>query len=106
MKRKHLPLVGLLAGGIFGCHKEADVVKTAAQAAADQKAIAVRAAADQKIAAQNEADIFTSFAKAGVDALELSTDEALVNTIVRFAQMRKQRARGAAGSAYNLKEAA
>ncbi len=56
MKRKHLPLVGLLAGGIFACHKEADVVKTAAQAAADQKAIAVRAAADQKIAAQNEAD--------------------------------------------------
>jgi hypothetical protein len=60
----------------------------------------------EELAAQNESDIFTSFAKAGVDALELSTDEALVNTIVRFAQMRKQRARGAAGSAYTLKEAA
>jgi uncharacterized protein (DUF58 family) len=60
----------------------------------------------EELAAQNEADIFTSFAKAGVDALELSTDEALVNTIVRFAQMRKQRARGAAGSVQTFKEAA
>ena len=60
----------------------------------------------EELAAQNETEIFTSFAKAGVDALELSTDEALVNTIVRFAQMRKQRARGAAGSTHTLKEAA
>jgi uncharacterized protein (DUF58 family) len=60
----------------------------------------------EELAAQNEADIFSSFAKAGVDALELSTGEPLVNTIVRFAQMRKQRARGAAGSAHTLKEAA
>jgi uncharacterized protein (DUF58 family) len=60
----------------------------------------------EELAAQNEADMFTSFAKAGVDALELSTHEALVNTIVRFAQMRKQRARGAAGSTHTLKEAA
>jgi uncharacterized protein (DUF58 family) len=60
----------------------------------------------EELAAQNETEIFTSFAKAGVDALELSTDEALVKTIVRFAQMRKQRARGAAGSTHTLKEAA
>jgi hypothetical protein len=60
----------------------------------------------EELAAQNEADIFSSFAKAGVDALELSTDEPLVHTIVRFAQMRKQRARGAAGSTQPLKEAA
>ena len=60
----------------------------------------------EELAAQNETEIFTSFAKAGVDALELSTDEALVHTIVRFAQMRKQRARGAAGSTHTLKEAA
>ena len=60
----------------------------------------------EELAAQNEADMFTSFAKAGVDALELSTDEALVQTIVRFAHMRKQRARGAAGSTHALKEAA
>jgi uncharacterized protein (DUF58 family) len=60
----------------------------------------------EELAAQNETDIFTSLAKAGVDALELSTDEALVHTIVRFAQMRKQRARGAAGSTHTFKEAA
>jgi uncharacterized protein (DUF58 family) len=60
----------------------------------------------EELAAQNETDMFSSFAKAGVDALELSTDEALVNTIVRFAQMRKQRARGAAGSTHTFKEAA
>jgi uncharacterized protein (DUF58 family) len=60
----------------------------------------------EELAAQNEADIFTSFAKAGVDALELSTVEALINTIVRFAQMRKQRAYGAVGSVQPLKEAA
>ena len=60
----------------------------------------------EELAAQNEADLYNSFAKTGVDALELSTDEALVQTIVRFAQMRKQRARGAAGSTHTLKEAA
>jgi uncharacterized protein (DUF58 family) len=60
----------------------------------------------EELAAQNEADMFSSFAKAGVDALELSTGDSLVNTIVRFAQMRKQRARGAAGSTHTLKEAA
>jgi uncharacterized protein (DUF58 family) len=60
----------------------------------------------EELASQNEADMFNSFARAGVDALELSTDEALVNTIVRFAQLRKQRARGGAGSVHTLKEAA
>jgi uncharacterized protein (DUF58 family) len=60
----------------------------------------------EELAAQNEADMFSSFAKAGVDALELSTGDSLVNTIVRFAQMRKQRARGAAGSTHTFKEAA
>ncbi|MGA8514092.1 MAG: DUF58 domain-containing protein, partial [Burkholderiaceae bacterium] len=34
----------------------------------------------EELAAQNEADIFSSFAKAGVDALELSTVDSLVNT--------------------------
>jgi uncharacterized protein (DUF58 family) len=60
----------------------------------------------EELAAQNETDIFNSCAKAGVDALELSTDEPLVHTIVRFAQMRKQRARGAAGGTHAIKEAA
>ncbi|MFN0080252.1 MAG: hypothetical protein ACKVY0_27615 [Prosthecobacter sp.] len=56
MQLKPLLLIGLLAGGVTACHKQAVAVKTAEQAAMDQKAIAVRAAADQKIAAQNEAD--------------------------------------------------
>ena len=60
----------------------------------------------EELAAQNEVDIFNSFAKAGIDALELATDDSLVDTIVRFAQMRKQRARGAAGSTHRAKEAA
>jgi uncharacterized protein (DUF58 family) len=60
----------------------------------------------EELAAQCEADLFTSLAHAGVDALELATDASLVNTIVRFAQMRKQRARGAAGSTQAIKEAA
>jgi uncharacterized protein (DUF58 family) len=60
----------------------------------------------EELAAQCEADLFASLARAGVDALELATDASLVNTIVRFAQMRKQRARGAAGSVYAIKEAA
>ena len=35
--------------------------------------------------------------KAGVDALELATDGDLVDAVVRFADMRKRRARLAAG---------
>jgi uncharacterized protein (DUF58 family) len=59
----------------------------------------------EELAAQNETQLFGSLARAGVDALELSTDEPLVSTVMRFAHMRKQRARGAAGSAM-LREAA
>jgi uncharacterized protein (DUF58 family) len=60
----------------------------------------------EELAAQCEADIYNSLARAGVDALELSTEASLVNTIVHFAHMRKQRARGAAGSIHTHKEAA
>jgi uncharacterized protein (DUF58 family) len=60
----------------------------------------------EELAAQSEADLFGSLARTGVDALELSTDEPLLSTVLRFAQMRKQRARGAAGSVQTLKEAA
>ncbi len=60
----------------------------------------------EELAAQREADLFGSLARTGVDALELATDTSLVNTIVQFARMRKQRARGAAGSTRPLKEAA
>jgi len=41
----------------------------------------------------------TSFAKAGVDCLELSTEDDLLDALVRFAQMRKRRYRSAAGGA-------
>lgn len=60
----------------------------------------------EELAAQCEADLYSSLARAGVDALELSTEASLVNTIVHFAHLRKQRARGAAGSMHTHKEAA
>ncbi|MGJ7510828.1 DUF58 domain-containing protein [Variovorax sp. GT1P44] len=56
-----------------------------------------------RIAAEREATLRETLAKIGVDALELSTDDDLVEAIVRFADMRKRRVR--AGSA-NPKAAA
>ena len=50
-----------------------------------------------RIAAQREAELREGFVKAGVDALELSTDGDLVDAVVRFVEMRKRRARLAAG---------
>jgi uncharacterized protein (DUF58 family) len=50
-----------------------------------------------RIAAQREAELREGFVKAGVDALELSTDGDLVDAVVRFAEMRKRRARLSAG---------
>jgi uncharacterized protein (DUF58 family) len=50
-----------------------------------------------RIAAEREDTLRASLAKVGVDALELSTDDDLVEAIVRFADMRKRRVR--AGSA-------
>jgi uncharacterized protein (DUF58 family) len=49
------------------------------------------------IAAQREAQLREGFLKAGVDALELSTGGDLVDAVVRFVEMRKRRARLAAG---------
>ena len=60
----------------------------------------------EELAAQREADLSSGLARAGVDALELSTDAAVLDTIVRFAHLRRQRARGAAGSTHHAKEAA
>jgi uncharacterized protein (DUF58 family) len=61
----------------------------------------------EELAAQREADLSTGLASAAVDALELSTHDAVLDTIVRFAQQRRQRARGAAGSTHHhAKEAA
>lgn len=51
-----------------------------------------------RIAAQREAELRASLAQAGVDTLELSTDDDLTQAVLRFAQMRRQRARLATGS--------
>ena len=64
-----------------------------------------------RIAAQREADLRQSLMRAGVDTLELSTDDDLVNALLRFTDMRKRRSRmsqGGAGSAFpqHLKRAA
>ncbi len=50
-----------------------------------------------RIAAQREAELREGFVRAGVDALELSTDSDLVESVVRFTDMRKRRTRLAAG---------
>ena len=49
------------------------------------------------IAAQREADLRAALARAGVDTLELSTDDDMVQAIVRFTELRRQRARLTAG---------
>jgi len=46
-----------------------------------------------RIASEREATLRASLAKIGVDTLELSTDDDLVDAIVRFAEMRKRRVR-------------
>ncbi|MBI2772600.1 MAG: DUF58 domain-containing protein [Burkholderiales bacterium] len=51
-----------------------------------------------RIAAQREAELRQSLVRAGVDALELSTDGDLVDAVVRFTEMRKRRSRLSAGS--------
>ncbi len=48
-------------------------------------------------AAQREAQLRSAFRHAGVDALELSTDDDLVDAILRFADLRKRRSQLAAG---------
>ncbi len=46
-----------------------------------------------RIAAQRESELRQSLARAGVDALELSTDDDLAQAILRFTDMRKRRSR-------------
>ncbi|HYF19879.1 MAG TPA: DUF58 domain-containing protein [Ramlibacter sp.] len=60
------------------------------------------------IAAQREADLRQALVKAGVDALELSTDADLVDAMVRFTEMRKRRTRLSAGGSLpaHLRQAA
>ncbi|HET7793370.1 MAG TPA: DUF58 domain-containing protein [Rhizobacter sp.] len=50
-----------------------------------------------KAAEQQEAELHAALARAGVDALELATDEDLVSTLLRFVELRRQRSRLAAG---------
>ncbi|HNO42229.1 MAG TPA: DUF58 domain-containing protein, partial [Ottowia sp.] len=49
------------------------------------------------LAARHEDELRQTLARAGVDALELSTEGALTDAIVRFVELRRQRARLAAG---------
>jgi uncharacterized protein (DUF58 family) len=48
-------------------------------------------------AAKREAELRTAFRHAGIDALELATDDDLMDAILRFADMRKRRSRLVAG---------
>ena len=58
------------------------------------------------IAEQREKALRTAFRQAGVDALELSTDDHLVDAILRFADLRKRRSQLAAGGSlpHHLRE--
>jgi uncharacterized protein (DUF58 family) len=52
----------------------------------------------QALAARRETELRAAFRETGVDALELSTDDDLVEAIVRFVDLRRQRGRLAAGA--------
>jgi uncharacterized protein (DUF58 family) len=56
-----------------------------------------------RIAAQREAQLRESLTRAGVDALELSTDDDLISALLRFTDMRKRRSRLSGGNAGNGK---
>jgi uncharacterized protein (DUF58 family) len=52
-----------------------------------------------RIAAQREAELRQALAHAAVDTLELSTDDSLVDAIMRFTDLRKQRSRSSGARA-------
>jgi uncharacterized protein (DUF58 family) len=52
-----------------------------------------------ELAAKREEELRTAFRQAGVDALELATDDDLVDAIMRFADLRKRRSQLATGGA-------
>jgi uncharacterized protein (DUF58 family) len=52
-----------------------------------------------RIAAQREADLRQTLVRAGVDALELSTDGNLLDALLRFTELRKRRSRVSKGGA-------
>jgi hypothetical protein len=49
-------------------------------------------------AERREQELRTAFGNAGVDAIELSTDDTLVDAIMRFAELRKLRMQRRAGA--------
>ena len=51
-----------------------------------------------QIAAQRETELRQALSRAGVDTLELSTEDDLVQSILRFTDMRKRRSRIGAGA--------
>jgi uncharacterized protein (DUF58 family) len=54
----------------------------------------------EKLAAEREEALLQAFSSAGADVLELSTDEPLIDTLLRLCELRRQRVRAA--SAANL----
>ena len=54
--------------------------------------------AARHVVCARETELRTAFRSAGVDALELATDDDLVDAILRFADLRKRRSRLAAGA--------
>ncbi len=52
----------------------------------------------KRIADEREAGLLAGLARAGVDTLELSTGDDLADTVLRFADMRRQRSRLASGA--------
>jgi uncharacterized protein (DUF58 family) len=55
----------------------------------------------EALAAQHEAELRAALSSAQVDTLELATDDDLLDAILRFADLRKQRSRLANWSASN-----
>jgi uncharacterized protein (DUF58 family) len=49
------------------------------------------------VAERREDELRSAFRQAGIDALELATDDDLMDAILRFADLRKQRSQLAAG---------
>jgi hypothetical protein len=52
----------------------------------------------QEQAAKREAELLESLAKAGVDCLELATDDELGEALLRFTNLRKRRSQLASGN--------
>ena len=86
----------VVAAGFRGRHALVRDAETGEQLLVDTHSPAFRRRF-AAIAAQREAELRESLARAGVDTLELSTDDDLASAIVRFTDLRRQRARVAAG---------